>query len=155
MATGEQLSFKICLPPDLHPGVGLQGHLMLLCLVFKRTSLLFPIANVPIYIPTTVGGFTSSNTPCSIYCFKFFEVAILTGVRWYLVQLLICLSLREALSFPLPMWLSGKEHTSQCRRGWFSTGSGDSLKEMATHSSILAWKIPWREEPGGLQSMRW
>ena len=28
-------------------------------------------------------------------------------------------------------------------------------KEMATHSSILAWKIPWTEEPGGLQSMGW
>ena len=26
-------------------------------------------------------------------------------------------------------------------------------KKMATHSSILAWKIPWMEEPGGLQSM--
>ena len=26
-------------------------------------------------------------------------------------------------------------------------------KEMATHSSVLAWKIPWTEEPGGLQSM--
>ena len=26
-------------------------------------------------------------------------------------------------------------------------------KEMATHPSILAWKIPWTEEPGGLQSM--
>ena len=26
-------------------------------------------------------------------------------------------------------------------------------KEMAAHSSILAWKIPWAEEPGGLQSM--
>ena len=26
-------------------------------------------------------------------------------------------------------------------------------KEMATHSSTLAWKIPWTEEPGGLQSM--
>ena len=26
-------------------------------------------------------------------------------------------------------------------------------KEMATYSSILAWKIPWMEEPGGLQSM--
>ena len=26
-------------------------------------------------------------------------------------------------------------------------------KEMATHSSILAWRIPWTEEPGGLQSM--
>ena len=26
-------------------------------------------------------------------------------------------------------------------------------KEMATHSNILAWEIPWSEEPGGLQSM--
>ena len=26
-------------------------------------------------------------------------------------------------------------------------------KEMANHSSILAWRIPWTEEPGGLQSM--
>ena len=26
-------------------------------------------------------------------------------------------------------------------------------KEMATHSSMLAWEIPWTEEPGGLQSM--
>ena len=26
-------------------------------------------------------------------------------------------------------------------------------KEMATHSSVLAWKIPWTEEPGGLESM--
>ena len=26
-------------------------------------------------------------------------------------------------------------------------------KEMATHSSTLAWKLPWMEEPGGLQSM--
>ena len=33
-------------------------------------------------------------------------------------------------------------------------GSGDPLeKEMATHSSILAWRIPWTEESGGLQSM--
>ena len=35
-----------------------------------------------------------------------------------------------------------------------SLGWEDPLeKEMATHSSILAWKISWREEPGGLQSM--
>ena len=33
-------------------------------------------------------------------------------------------------------------------------GSGDPLeKGMGTHSSILAWRIPWTEEPGGLQSM--
>ena len=35
-----------------------------------------------------------------------------------------------------------------------SLGREDPLeKEMATHSSILAWKIPWTEEPGELQSM--
>ena len=35
-----------------------------------------------------------------------------------------------------------------------SLGSEDPLeKEMATHSSILAWRISWTEEPGGLQSM--
>ena len=28
-------------------------------------------------------------------------------------------------------------------------------KEMATHSSILTWRIPWTEEPGRLQSMEW
>ena len=36
-----------------------------------------------------------------------------------------------------------------------SLGWEDPLeKEMATHSSTLAWKIPWTEEPGQLQSMR-
>ena len=35
-----------------------------------------------------------------------------------------------------------------------SLGWEDPLeKEMATHSSILSWRIPWTEEPGGLQSM--
>ena len=35
-----------------------------------------------------------------------------------------------------------------------SLGQEDPLgEEIATHSSILAWKIPWTEEPGGLQSM--
>ena len=35
-----------------------------------------------------------------------------------------------------------------------SLGREDPLeKEMAPHSSILAWKVPWTEEPGGLQSM--
>ena len=35
-----------------------------------------------------------------------------------------------------------------------SLGQEDPLEEgMATHASILAWRIPWTEEPGGLQSM--
>ena len=48
--------------------------------------------------------------------------------------------------------LGGKE--SICQAG--DTGSVPALKDplekgMATHSSILAWKIPWTEEPGGIQ----
>ena len=41
------------------------------------------------------------------------------------------------------------------RETWVrSLGGEDPLeKEMATHSSFLAWKIPWREEPGRLQSV--
>ena len=48
----------------------------------------------------------------------------------------------------------GKE--SACSAGDLgqSLGWEDPLEEgMATHSSILVWRIPWREEPGGLQSM--
>ena len=38
---------------------------------------------------------------------------------------------------------------------WVQSLGGEDLleKEMATHPSILAWKIPWTEEPGRLQSM--
>ena len=35
----------------------------------------------------------------------------------------------------------------------FLGGEGPLEKRMATHSSILAWKISWAEDPGGLQSM--
>ena len=55
----------------------------------------------------------------------------------------------------LPRWLGSKESACQCRRPGFDPwGQEDALeKEMAAHSSILAWRIPWTEEPGGLQSM--
>ena len=47
------------------------------------------------------------------------------------------------------------KHLPTMRETWVrSLGSEDPLeKEMAIHSSTLAWKIPWMEEPGGLQSM--
>ena len=46
------------------------------------------------------------------------------------------------------------KHLPPMRETWvWSLGQEDPLeKEMATHSSILAWRIPWTEEPGGLQS---
>ena len=58
------------------------------------------------------------------------------------------------LSLGLPRQLNHKE--SACEAGDTSLilGSEDPLdKKMAIHSSILASKIPWTEEPGGLQSM--
>ena len=54
----------------------------------------------------------------------------------------------------LPKWLSGKE--SACNAGDLGSipGSGRSRGEgNGTHSSILAWEVPWTEEPGGLQSV--
>ena len=47
------------------------------------------------------------------------------------------------------------KHLPGMQETWVrSLGWEDPLeKEMATHTSTLAWRIPWREEPGGLQSM--
>ena len=58
----------------------------------------------------------------------------------------------------LPVWHSGKESTCQGRRSrrrgfdpW--VGKIPLEKGMATPSSILAWRIPWTEEPGGVHGV--
>ena len=69
-----------------------------------------------------------------------------------LLLLLLLVLLPQLLGFP-PSSV-GKE--SACNAGDLGLipGLGRSPeKEMATHSSILAWEIPWTEEPGGLQPM--
>ena len=58
----------------------------------------------------------------------------------------------------LNRWLSGKELTYQCnrpRRCRFDPWLGKIpwRRKMATHSSLLAWRISWTEEPRGLQSI--
>ena len=45
--------------------------------------------------------------------------------------------------------LPAMPETGVCSLGW----EDPQEKEMATHSSILAWRIPWTEKPGGVQSM--
>ena len=73
------------------------------------------------------------------------------GTLW----LLFCLRYKD---WGIPRWLSGKESTCQCKRctshifdPWVWE---DPLeREMATHSSILAWRILWTEMPGRLQSI--
>ena len=57
----------------------------------------------------------------------------------------------------LPLWLSGKESIFNSSTGDLGLipGGEDPLEEgPATHSSILAWRIPWTEEGGGPQSIR-
>ena len=47
----------------------------------------------------------------------------------------------------------GKESTCNTGDPGSIPGSGGSPGEGKTHSSVLAWRIPWTEDPGGLQSM--
>ena len=54
----------------------------------------------------------------------------------------------------LSRWLSDKEPTCNAGDVALIPGSGNLLEEeMATYSSIVAWRIPWTEDSGGLQSM--
>ena len=53
-----------------------------------------------------------------------------------------------------PRWLSGKESACNAGDAGSIPGLEDLLeKEMATHCSILAWEIPWTEEPRRVQSV--
>ena len=99
----------------------------------------------------------SSPSPCQICCMSFSKPAVLK--LEHVSQSLGTCKIRFqclGISSPgLPWWLRVKclpamQETRSQSRG----GEGPLEKEMATHSSILAWKIPWVEEPGGLQSVR-
>ena len=81
----------------------------------------------------------------------------------YFRHYLLNLHLKSWLSLPLksktgfPGSVSGKEPVCQCRRCkreievWSLGGEDPQEEEMATYSSILAWRIQWKEEPGRLQ----
>ena len=81
-------------------------------------------------------GFIADISVLFSVCLLSFSVHLLSfyGLSWWLSGKRLCLSRQE-------MWVQ-------------SLGQEDpSEKGMATHSSILAWRIPWTEEPGGPQSM--
>ena len=59
---------------------------------------------------------------------------------------IICCS-KSSCNLGLPRWLRGEESTYPVQS---LVGQDPLQKEMATHSSILAWEAPWTEEPGGL-----
>ena len=65
------------------------------------------------------------------------------------------MSLSLPFSFSTSLVAQMVKHLPKMQGTWVqSLGQEDPLEnEMATHSNILAWKIPWTEEPGRLQSM--
>ena len=76
---------------------------------------------------------------------------------WYLNQEWICLAIGyvffklHVFVEPFPGGSVGKEFACNPETGVQSPGQEDPLeKEVATHSSILAWRIPWTEEPSEL-----
>ena len=126
--------------------------------------------------------FSTTSSTLVIYCFLI--KAILTGVKCYLTNILICISWRLVMlriflyaywpsvyllwknnvsSIPLPIFVCLMLncmsslyilHIIPDQIYHLQMSSVIHLeKEMATHSSILAWKIPWTERPGRLQSM--
>ena len=62
---------------------------------------------------------------------------------------------KEFIFPPLPLVAQRVKHLPAMRETWVqSLGREDPLeKAMATHSSTLAWRIPWMEQPGRLQPM--
>ena len=60
----------------------------------------------------------------------------------------------QAIALILSSKLNSQLIHLQCRGSGFNPWVQFLEKEMATHSSVLAWRIPWTEEPGRLQSMR-
>ena len=73
-----------------------------------------------------------------------------------ITEIVVRVKYHASVKTEFPWWLSGKD--SACSAGaakdaGLIPGWGRfPEEEMATHSSILAWRIPWTEEPGGLRS---
>ena len=91
-------------------------------------------------LPTLSGALTSAG------CTKAWAVPGKVGRRaWAKSQ--NCVTLRLSLTAQSVKDLPAMQETQV----WFPGPEDPLEKEMATHSSILAWRIPWTEEPGGLQ----
>ena len=76
------------------PSRGIAGLFVILFLVFKGISILFSIVVVSVCIPNSiVSGFTFLHNLSSIHFLYTLFMAILTSVRWYVIVVLICISL--------------------------------------------------------------
>ena len=120
------------------------------------TSFLFLVLSWALWTHFSKSEFTSHQAPCQFHSSYWLNNDLLLLI-FFTVLLQTMRTILQSHKPPakgLPWWLSGKEATCQCRRRGFDpwVRKIPLEKEMATHSSILAWRIPWTEKPGGLQS---
>ena len=99
--------------------------MVILELLEELTAKLFSTVAILFYIPTNNYKFavSSDSHPHVFSFYLFIIIVILVGIKWCLIVILIFVSLMTDLE-----------------------------KAMAPHCSTLAWKIPWTEEPGRLQT---
>ena len=121
------------------------------------TSFLFLVLSWALWTHFSKSEFTSHQAPCQFHSSYRLNNDLLLLI-FFTVLLQTMRTILQSHKPPakgLPWRLSGKEPTCQCRRRGFDpwVRKIPLKKEMATHSSILAWRIPWTEKPGGLQSM--
>ena len=124
-----------------------QGH----CQVKRRKQVRWGWAAALFSPPDYSFTFPPSPPGCcpgeaSIAGWPWIWICLLTGKVTFLIYLILVARLISSLG--------GEDLRSPGSRLW-SLGQADPLEEgVATHSSILAWRLPWTEEPGGLQCYR-